>query len=251
MALKRSQSGTRMLAVLEEVARNQPVSSAELVRILDGEKSAVQRSVATLVDAGWISTVPGPGVRWRLTSRIQVVAKTARDKDDLRLVARPAMEHLRDTCGETVLLVVPDSGHFVVIDVVESRKLMRIAPKVGLVIPAQDTATARIILPYLPRDEQKAMLGRVPTAGELEQFEITRRQGYAINVTPYSHTDGGREAIGSANIGSPIFDHDGLPVAALVISGPNVRLPPECHERFGQLAAEAAREVSAGQASPP
>lgn len=250
MALKRSQSGTRMLTVLEEVARNQPVSSAELVRILDGEKSAVQRSLVTLVDAGWISMAPGPGVRWRLTSRIQVVAKAARDKDDLRLVARPAMELLRDACGETVLLVVPDLDQFVVIDVVECQKLMRIAPKVGLVIPAHDTATARIILPYLARNEQEAMLGRAPTAEELKQFEVTRRQGYAVNVTSFSHTDGGREAIGSANIGAPIFDHDGLPIAALVISGPSERLPPDCHDRYGRLAAEAAGEVSAGQAIP-
>lgn len=250
MALKRSQSGTRMLAVLEEVARNQPVSSAELVRLLDGEKSAVQRSLVTLVDAGWISMVPGPGARWRLTSRIQVVAKAARDRDDLRLIAKPAMERLRDICGETVLLVVPDLDHFVVIDVAECQQVMRIAPKVGLVIPVQNTATARIILPYLGRREQEAMLGRAPTPEELEHFEITRKRGYAVNVTSHSHTDGGREAIGSANIGSPIFDHDGLPIAALVISGPIERLPPSCHERFGQLAFEAAREVSAGQARP-
>jgi IclR family acetate operon transcriptional repressor len=239
-----------MLTVLEEVARHQPVSSAELVRILDGEKSAVQRSLVTLVDAGWVAMVPGPGVRWRLTSRIQVVAKTARDKDDLRLMARPVMERLRDACGETVLLVVPDLDHFVVIDVAECHKLMRMAPKVGLVIPAQDTATARIILPYLAREEQEAMLGRIPTTEELAQFEVTRTKGYAVNVTSHSHTDSGREAIGSANIGSPIFDHDGMPVAALVISGPSERLPPDCHERFGQLAVEAAREVSSGQARP-
>jgi len=236
-----------MLSVLEEIARNQPVSSAELVKILGAEKSALQRSLVTLVDAGWIAPIAGPGARWRLTSRIQMVAKTARDRDDLRLIARPAMEHLRDACGETVLLVVPDVDHFVVIDVAECHKLMRIAPKVGLVIPAQDTATARIILPYLDRTEQEAMLGRAPTAGELEHFEITRTRGYAVNITSHSHTDGGREAIGSANIGSPIFDHDGIPIAALVISGPIERLPASCHDQFGQLAAQAARDVSAGQ----
>ena len=238
-----------MLTVLEEVARNQPVSSAELVRILDGEKSAVQRSLVTLVDAGWIAMVPGPGARWRLTSRIQVVAKTARDRDDLRLIARPAMEHLRDTCRETVILVVPDVDHFVVIDVAESPNLMRIAPKVGLVIPSQDTATARVILPYLEPEQQRAMLGRAATAEEFEQFEITRKRGYAVNVTSHSHTHGGREAIGSANIGAPVFDHDGLPIAALILSGPSERLPEACHERFGRLAAAAAREISAGQAS--
>jgi IclR family acetate operon transcriptional repressor len=238
-----------MLTVLEEIACNQPISSAELIRLLDGEKSAVQRSLVTLVDAGWIAMVPGPGSRWRLTSRIQMVAKNARDRDDLRLLARPVMEHLRDTCGETVLLVVPDLDHFVVIDVAECRKVMRSAPKVGLVIPAQDTASARIILPFLGQPEQETMLGRAPTSEELDQFEVTRTQGYAVNVTSHSHTDGGREAIGSANIGSPVFDHDGLPIAALVISGPSERLPTSCHEQFGQLAAEAAREISAGHAN--
>jgi IclR family acetate operon transcriptional repressor len=234
-----------MLSVLEEVAKNQPIGTAEVARILDADKSGVQRSLLTLADAGWLAPVPGPGSRWRLTGHIQVIAKHARENDDLRLIAKPAMERLRDECGETVLLVVPDIRRFVVIEVCECRHLVRTSPRVGLVIPAENTATARIILPYLQPDDVFAMLGHEPSASDLEMFEITRKQGYAVNVASHTHTQEGREAIGSTNIGAPVFDYDCSPIAALVVSGPNDRLTSDRCAEVGKLVASAAKEISA------
>ena len=43
MAVKWSQSASRVLAVLEKIAEYQPVGISQLVRLLDADKSAVQR----------------------------------------------------------------------------------------------------------------------------------------------------------------------------------------------------------------
>jgi IclR family acetate operon transcriptional repressor len=246
MAVKRSKSGSRMLAVLEAVARHQPVGLAELARLLEEDKSGVQRSLMTLADAGWISLAPGAESRWRLTSHIQVVAQFARENDDLRRAARPVMERLRQECGESVLLAVPDQRQLVVVDVVESEHLVRTAPRIGLVIASPRASAARAVLAFWSAAGQEAFLGRAPDADEIADYAATRSRGYAVNTHTHTETQEGAAAIGSTNISAPVIDHDGAPVAALVVSGPSERLSAEWHAAVGGLAAKAARELSWG-----
>ena len=47
MAVKASQSATRVLAALEAVAAHQPVGISALAKLLQDDRSAVQRAVAT------------------------------------------------------------------------------------------------------------------------------------------------------------------------------------------------------------
>jgi IclR family acetate operon transcriptional repressor len=246
MVVKRSKSGSRMLVVLEEIARCQPVGMTELARRMGEDKSGIQRSMMTLADAGWISMAPDTS-RWSLTSHIQVVAQYARENDDLRRTARPIMDRLRDACGETVLLAVPDQGQFVVIEVSESEHLLRTAPRVGLVIGAQDTVTSRTIVPYLPLGKQEEFLGRSVTAAERDLFELTLQRGFAVSTHTHAHTHEGRQAIGSTNVGAPIFDHEGNPVASLMVSGPTERITEKRQTEIGQLTCAAAQDISRGK----
>src|SRR5687768_1570267 len=102
-----------MLAVLEEIARHQPIGVSDLARLLEADKSAVQRDIMTLADAGWIGSAPATPSKWQLTAHILAVAHMGNMSSDLRQRARSALEALRDTSGETVLLTVPDIGRFV------------------------------------------------------------------------------------------------------------------------------------------
>ena len=54
MVVKQLRSGSRVLAVLEAVAFQQPVGLSELVRALGLEKSGVHRALTTLATEGWI-----------------------------------------------------------------------------------------------------------------------------------------------------------------------------------------------------
>lgn len=51
---------------LDAVADNQPIGVSELARRLELPKSTVQRSLATLVDLGWIRTDGSDITRWML-----------------------------------------------------------------------------------------------------------------------------------------------------------------------------------------
>ena len=63
MAVKRSQSASRVLSVLELIASRQPIGVSALAKLLDEDKSAVQRAIMTLADAGWIRIAPEPPTR--------------------------------------------------------------------------------------------------------------------------------------------------------------------------------------------
>ena len=164
MTVKRSQSAARVLAVLECVARHQPVGVSELARTMKVDKSAVQRAVMTLADEGWIRTTSATPSKWQLTAHILAVAHLGHMRNDLRQRARGALEALRDESGETVLLVVPDIRRFVVIDALESRNMLRTVPQLGLAVPVRQSATSRAVLPYMSRDQQIDLLGEVPDA---------------------------------------------------------------------------------------
>ena len=73
MTVKRSRSGSRVLAVLEAIARHQPVGVSTLARELATDKSAVQRAIMTLADSGWIHPAARSPTRWQLTRSESVV----------------------------------------------------------------------------------------------------------------------------------------------------------------------------------
>jgi IclR family acetate operon transcriptional repressor len=241
MAVKRSEGGSRILAVLERIAQRQPIGLSDLARLLDAQKSAVQRSILTLADEGWIRAAAGKPTRWELTAHIHSVAQHATGgHHDLRLHARSALESLRDTTGESVLLNVPERGQFIVIDVLESRNYLRTAPPIGMVVSSRGSATSRAILPFMTHEEQIAYLGGPPDAALIDDFAATVARGYAI-----SHGD---VVAGSTNIAAPIFEKDGRPIGAVLISAPNDRATAGDYARLGGMVASTARTLSRGSA---
>jgi IclR family acetate operon transcriptional repressor len=241
MPVKSSQSGARILAALEKIAANQPIGVSELARLLGANLAAAQRAIATLAEEGWIRMAAGKPTRWELTAHIHSVAQHAHGTHDLRRRARGPLEELWRQTGESVLLNVPDDGKFIVIDVFESPHYLRTAPPVGLVIPPKASATAWAMLPYMPPELQETYLGERPDSGLLETFSRTVELGYAV-----SHGD---VFAGSTNIAAPIFEMNGLPNGAVLISLPNERASPEEIIRLGELVRATAQQLSRGSAA--
>lgn len=237
MAVKRSRSASRMLSVFEAIAAAQPVGVSALSRSLDADKSAVQRDLMTLADAGWIRAAPGIAGQWELTPHILTLARAPYSADSLRQRARPVLEWLRGETGETVYLTVPDGNRFVVIDALESFHMLRMVPPVGLVIPVHGSATARAILPYLDGDDQARMLGAEPDNTLQQEFAATCALGYAVNQEEIIR--------GAIALASAILDREGKPVGTLVLTGPADRLAAPRQHEFGQKLRAAAAQLSA------
>lgn len=241
MSVKTSQSGTRMLAVLEAIAAQQPIGVSALARLLDADKSAVQRALATLAQAGWISATPERPLRWELSARLFSLANLPHSSEDLRRRAAPALSALRDETGETVFLAIPDLSRFVVIDVYESRHLLRTAPRIGEIIQVTATATGRVMLAHMPPERQAELLGHAPGAALDSELALCRERFYASSV--------GEVVEGATNIAAPVLDGLGRPVAAIAISGPSDRLAPPRLDALGRTLAETARLLSHGEST--
>ncbi len=238
MTVKRSQSGSRVLAVLETIARHQPVGVSTLARELAADKSAVQRAIMTLADTGWIRAAAGPPTRWELTARVLAVAHLGHSGNDLRQRARGTLEALRDESGETVLLTVQDMLGFVVIEAIESRHTLRTAPHVGMAVPPRGSATARAMLPYMTEEQQSQLLGEPPDEAMLNLFAVTRTRGYSVSE--------GEVTAGATTIAAPILEVDGRPSAAIAVSAPSGRMPAAHHPRIGAMVSKAAGKLSSG-----
>lgn len=242
MSVKRSRSASRVLAVLEGIARHQPVGVTELARRLGDDKSAVQRAIMTLADDGWIGQAAGQPTRWQLTPHILAVSHDAQLSNDLYKRARPVLETLQAESGESVMLNTPDRNRFVIVDVLESRQLLRAVPSVGMEVPVRSSATSRALLPYMSPQRQLEILGGPLDPGLRAELADTLRLGYAVSA--------GEISPGSTSIAAPVIGSDGEPVAAVVLTGPSTRLTRQKYAWAGGLVREAARKLSRGQARP-
>ncbi|CAN7541314.1 IclR family transcriptional regulator [Phenylobacterium sp. LjRoot219] len=239
MAVKRSQSASRVLSIVELIATHQPIGVSALARLLQDDKSAVQRAVMTLADAGWIRMAPEQPVRWELSAHIFTIAHLPQSANDLRQRARRTLEALRDEFSETVFLAIPDIGRFVVIDVAESPNALRAPLRVSEVIPVRGSATARAVLPFLTPERLKAMLGaETPDPADAAEFAATRARGYGLSADEVMQ--------GSTILAAPIFDSDGQPIASIGVSGLSERITADRHARIGALTVAGARGLSRG-----
>jgi IclR family acetate operon transcriptional repressor len=235
MPVKRSQSASRVLAVLEEVAIHQPVGVSALAKTLGADKSAIQRALMTLADDGWIRAAAGTPTRWELTAHIHVVAQGGPANNTLRQRARPSLEALRDKTGETLILTVPDVRQFVVVDVLESMQVLRTVYAIGMIVPPRESATGRAMLPYMNAERLNNMLGGPPDPALRAHFARTIERGYSVSE--------GDVLLGSSNVAAPIFEADGQPVGAIVVSAPTQRMAHR-YDDIGEMLLEATRDLS-------
>lgn len=164
---------------------------------------------------------------------------------EIRAVARPFLERLRDETGETVHLATLVDGEAVYLDKVDSTRSIRMASRLGGRMPVHCTSLGKAILAYLP-DLESALNGRplvrrTPnTITSLSQLKIelatTRRRGYAIDEV--------ENETGIRCVGAAIFDHTGTPAWAISVSGPEFLLSRNRAERLGPLLRSTADAIS-------
>ena len=91
------------------------------------------------------------------------------------------LEQLATQTGETAIFNEPDGSNLVVSQVAESQQQLRMVPSVGTVVPARDSATGRILLPFLSHDRQAELLGGPPDAAFRALLDANRARGYAAS----------------------------------------------------------------------
>lgn len=235
----------RALDLLDLVVEQQrPLGTAELSRLTGIPKSTVHRLLVTLSARGYLARTPaeekfvaGP----RLQGGTPVLADTA-----LQTLARPVMEGLRDTCGETVGLHLLSGDERVCISSAEGTRSLHTSGKVGGRAPLYSGASARVIMAHLPPQRQREIIERTglapltrhtitDSAQLLCELERIRQVGYAVSSGEWGE--------GITSVAAPLFGSHGV-TGSLNISGPSFRFSAEKVELLCSLVRSAADTIT-------
>jgi len=219
----------RSVAILEAV-EDGARSFTAIVEATGLTRPTAHRLIGALEDHGLLFHVGGMG--YALGPRLIGLASAAMRELPLRELARPALERLARSTGESAQLFVRDGDRRICVDTVESDQELRTIVDVGASLPLTKGSAGKVFLAWgrPPGDE--------PIDDRLvQQIATTSRRGWADSV-------GEREA-GVASVSAPIFGPAGDLLAAISVSGPASRLGALRAKTYAPAVVEAAREVEA------
>jgi DNA-binding IclR family transcriptional regulator len=191
-------------------------------------KPTAHRMINALVAHGFLMHVGGVG--YALGPRLLNLATTAMRELPLRQLARPALEQLARSTGESAQLYVRDGNRRICVDAVESDNELRTIVPIGASLPLGRGSAGKVFLAWgPPADEDVSDIG--------QSIFTARRRGWADSY--------GEREPGVASVSAPIFAPSGQLLAAISVSGPDRRLAPLRAKRYGPAVVEAARQVEA------
>lgn len=244
----RLSSVDKALRLLRLVAEHGPIRLSAAAEALGVAPSTAHRLLSSLLEQGFVAQ-DKPNLPYRCGPLLAELGFAAIGRIDLRGVARPILEELSLTTQETSSLLVLERGSVRFIDCVEGCRSVRVGTRTGILLPASCTAGGKSLLAALPADQvarhlQGATLP-TPTVSSLRtrtelaaELAEVRRVGYAVN---HEEAEAGISAVGAC-----IRDRTGVPIGALNIAVPSMRMPDRGSEHV--LAQELLRGVGKIQA---
>lgn len=212
----------RMTALLDAVSRYQePVS----LKVLAAETSLHRSTAFRILDAmrvnGFIER--DPNGRYQLGSKLLRLGNRVSAHNDIRKIALPFMEQLRDALSETVNLTVRQGDEVVYIEKATPNRMMHVQQLIGSRAPLHVTAVGKLMLAHGGDQEcrdyalrtnlpayTRNTVNRLPRL--LEEAAVIRKTGYAF--------DNEEAEIGVGCIGTLIIDENKHVIAGLSISAP-------------------------------
>jgi IclR family acetate operon transcriptional repressor len=237
----------RALEVLEALARRRDGATlSALSRRLGSPKSSLLYLLRPMTRLGYL--VRSPDGHYRLGPAAFTLAMAALSNRELPEMARPFLEDLVATSGETALLatMAGDAPAAVYIDKVESQNTIRYTARIGERRPLYCSAIGKLLLAYLPAAKREEYLRTTRLKAFTPQTPVTRAalrraldeiRGAGLSVSVDEIAEG------AAGIAAPVFDRRGEVVAGLVLGAPSQRVMAE-QPRLAALVIEGARELS-------
>jgi len=228
------QSAERALALLTTFDESRTeIGVTEMAESLGVHKSTASRLAAALERAGFLNRA---GKRYRLGVELIRLGTLALRSFDVVATMQPAMEKLSRQTGETVNLAVPDGADILNVAELPSTYILSCSGGwTGRRTKPHAVANGKVLLAYgaiaVPSQLDRYTEHTITTQGALrDQLAAVRRDGYATATAELED--------GLVAVAAPVFDGTGACVAALSVSGPAYRMPPERLDELGKLCAE-------------
>ena len=235
----------RILALLSD---GKPRSLQELSVEIDLSSSTTFRQLATLVYYRYVQRDEQTN-QYTLGLSCLELARAYYEGNDLRRVALPELERLRNETKETIHLGILDQTELVYIEKLQGlHPIGLMSSRVGGRSPAYCTGVGKVLLAY--EDPQivkqyfvKRKLHRytdntiTSLAALVSELASIRSQGYAL--------DCGEHESQVYCVAAPIFDMKGAVIAGLSISGPADRMESiEINQKLIKRAKQTANNIS-------
>jgi len=238
------------LDLLDRIARSeQPLGVAELARDLGLPKSNVFRLLATLVNHDFVKK--DEDARYQPTLKLWELGCMIVSRTSLTQVARPVLEQLAATTGESAQLAVLNGAESIYIDKREGMHPISGFTRIGTRAPAHCCATGKAELAFrtnealgrlpekLPSFTPATVRSRRALARELQEV---RASGVAVNRGEWFKDVWG--------VAAAIRNHTGAVCASIGVWGPRQRLSAALKTTQFQVRAAADR-ISTGLGCPP
>jgi IclR family transcriptional regulator, KDG regulon repressor len=237
----------RALVILEYLGtQTKEVGVRELGQAIGLSKSSVHRILQTLRARGFVKWNPD-NARYSLGMRAFEVGCGILRSMEAHAVAKPYLEQLVASLGETAFLGVLDDSDLVVIDKIDGRRSVRMYADIGSRRPLHSTAIGKALLAHLDRAEVDRIIAAKPltrytknTITDPEalraELEKIRKQGYA--------EDNEEMEDGLYCVGAPLFNYSGRPVGSISISVPKIGQQTVQKDRLIKSVVQAAQEIS-------
>ena len=162
--------------------------------------------------------LPGPG--------LIALARRALDSQDIRLLARPALERLRDLTGETVHLAVRNGVEMIYIDKIESLQSVRMVSTIGTRVAIHSTGVGKAYLAALSNEAAEHLMDSL-TLAPITPQTATKPSALRARVTQ-ARADGfvfddQENELGIVCYGAAILKDLTQPVACVSVSIPLYR----------------------------
>jgi DNA-binding IclR family transcriptional regulator len=218
----------------------------EIARALEMPKSTVAGLIFTLEQNHYLSQHPETrkySLGYKLVERAGVLL----DQMDLRRIAEPILQILRDTANESVNLAIRDGNYVTYIARMQGDNVLRMRSEIGKREMIHSTALGKAILADHGDDELADIVRAIDlipvtprtitSADEfLRELNLTRERGFAI--------DDEENETGGRCVAAAIQDYLGGPIAAISLSVPIQRFPDEKINEYGGLVKQAADTIS-------
>jgi DNA-binding IclR family transcriptional regulator len=214
------------LWLLQLVAERQALRVSEAADLLGVARSTAHRLLSALRRRDFLMQ-DKPNGAYRPGPALHAIGMVAISRLDVRRIAQPVLEQLRDKTKETASIAVLEGTMIRFVECYEGLSTVRVGSRAGIVRHAHASAVGKAILAALPDSE----LGRrypgeelpAPTSASItsrhelmRELGQIRRQGYALNWEESSD--------GVAAVAVAVRDASGIPLASISVAVPSMRL---------------------------
>ncbi|MGD9366224.1 MAG: IclR family transcriptional regulator [Desulfobacteraceae bacterium] len=209
---------------------NHPMGTLELSKKLGIHKSTVSRLLNLLADNGFLQKNSETKKYMLGRAAAEIGNAVLRSlNNEIVTIAQPHLNELCEAVGESVALEVVSGTNVVLAYHCEGRRHIRFSFQLGEQVPLHVAAGAKTILAHSPPEFVELCL-----QGKLNRFTdntIVSKTRFRKLLSEVRETglayDNGERYEDTRAIATPILNHDGNAVAAVVIAGPAFRLTPE------------------------